>query len=206
MNATAALTRMSIRFNGWEVRDTRPPYSDNEFFNLCFQNPDLRIEQDVDGNTIVMAPVSFDSGNFESELQIDLGIWNRTYKLGKTFSSATLFILPNGEKRMPDAAWIAHEKVNAMPPAERKRFAHIVPDFVVEIRSPSDDLGELQTKMRDSWIGNGVQLAWLIDPDQQTAWVYREDGTVETIEDFHQCLSGEQVLPGFELSLALFIG
>jgi Uma2 family endonuclease len=206
MNATAALTRMSIRFNGWEVRDTRPPYSDNEFFDLCFQNPDLRIEQDVDGNTIVMAPVSFDSGNFESEFQIDLGIWNRTYKLGKTFSSATLFILPNGEKRMPDAAWITHEKVNAMPPEERKRFAHIAPDFVVEIRSPSDDLGELQTKMRDSWIGNGVQLAWLIDPEQQTAWVYRADGTVETIEDFHQCLSGEEVLPGFELSLLLFIG
>jgi Uma2 family endonuclease len=107
---------------------------------------------------------------------------------------------------MPDAAWITHEKVDAMPPAERKQFAHIVPDFVVEIRSPSDDLGELQTKMRDSWIGNGVQLAWLIDPEQQTAWVYRADGTVETIEDFNQCLSGEEVLPGFELSLLRFIG
>lgn len=197
-------TNVSIRFDGWEVLDARPPMSDEEFFAFCRQNPDLRIEQDKHGNILIMAPVSFDSGNFESEVLISIGIWNRQTKLGKTFSPSTLFILPSGEKRMPDAAWIAQEKIDQMPPEERKTFAHIAPDFVVEIRSPSDNLAELQAKMSDSWIANGVRLAWLIDPADKNVWIYRADGSVEQVSGFSGKLSGETVLPGFELDLSIF--
>lgn len=196
-------TNISIRFDGWEVQDARPPMSEAEFFDFCLQNPDLRIEQDKNGNILIMPPVSFDSGNYESEFLGDLVNWNRQDQSGKTFSSATLFVLPNGEKRMPDAAWISSEKIEKLTSAERKTFAEIVPDFVVEIRSPSDDIQALKTKMTDSWIANGVRLAWLIDPEDKKAWIYREDGSVEEIQGLNRKLSGEGVLPDFEFDLAV---
>ncbi|MCB0533780.1 MAG: Uma2 family endonuclease [Lewinellaceae bacterium] len=199
-------TNISIRFDGWEVQDARPPMSEAEFLAFCRQNPDLRIEQDKNGNILIMPPVSFDSGNFESEMMVSLGIWNRQTETGKTFSSATLFILPNGEKRMPDAAWISLEKTTQLSAAERKSFAEIVPDFVVEIRSPSDDLQSLKTKMTDSWMANGVRLAWLLDPATKTAWIYRSNGTVEEILGFDRALSGEDVLPGFSFDLQVLKG
>ncbi len=199
-------TNISIRFDGWEVQDARPPMSEAEFLAFCRQNPDLRIEQDKNGNILIMPPVSFDSGNFESEMMVSLGIWNRQAETGKTFSSATLFILPNGEKRMPDAAWISKEKTIQLSAAERKSFAEIVPDFVVEIRSPSDDLQSLKAKMTDSWMANGVRLAWLLDPSTETAWVYRANGTIAEIQGFDQALSGEDVLPGFSFDLGILKG
>ncbi len=204
MSVSAPKQKMTIVLNGWEVQDTRPAFTDAEFFDFCAQNPNLHIEQDALGNTIIMPPVSLNSGNYESELLGDLVLWNRRTQLGKTYSPSTLFILPNGEKRMPDAAWIALEKINALPEAEREHFAHIVPDFVAEIRSPSDSLASLQTKMRDSWIANGVRLAWLIDPEAGCAWVYHADGSTDMVEGFDQVLSGEDVLEGFELPLRLF--
>lgn len=197
---------MTIRINGWVVQDTRPPFTDEAFYDFCAKNPDMQIEQDAAGNIIVMAPVSLDSGNFEGEFLLELGNWNRSTGLGKIYSSSTLFVLPNGEKRMPDAAWITAEKVNALPVQARRQFAHLVPDFVAEIRSPSDVLTDLQAKMRDSWIANGVRLAWLIDPEAGCAWVYRADGSVQTVEGFDGFLSGEDVLAGFALPLKLFKG
>ena len=196
-------TNIHIRFDGWEVQDARPPMTEAEFIKFCGQNPELRIEQDQDGNILIMPPVSFDSGNYESEMMISLGIWNRQTKLGKTFSPSTLFILPSGEKRMPDAAWIALEKVEKLTAKQRKTFARLVPDFVVEIRSPSDDLPALQKKMTDSWIANGVRLAWLLDPDSKTAWVYRADGSVEEVQGFEGALLGEELLPGFVFDLGV---
>lgn len=197
-------TQVTIRFDGWELRDARPPMTDEEFITFCRQNAAFRIEQDQYGNILIMAPVSFDSGNFESEVLGDLVLWNRQTQKGKTFSPSTLFILPNGEKRMPDAAWIEQSRVDQLSSDERKSFAHIVPDFVVEIRSPSDNLDALQTKMTDSWIANDVRLAWLLDPASRTAWIYRPDGSVELVPDFTGKLSGEDVLPGFELDLGMF--
>lgn len=195
---------VSIRFDGWEVHDARPPMTEAEFVAFCGQNPELRIEQDKNGNILIMPPVSFESGNFESEFLADLVHWNRETQLGKTFSPSTLFILPSGEKRMPDAAWIASEKVAQLTTRQRKSFARIVPDFVVEIRSPSDDLQNLKNKMADSWIANGVRLAWLFDPESQTAWLYRADGTVQEIKGFDAPLSGESVLPGFAFHPKIF--
>ena len=187
------------------LKGARPPMLDEEFFELCRNNPDARIEQDQYGNINVMSPVSYNSGNFEAEILGDLIIWNRKTKLGKPFSPSTLFVLPDGQKRMPDAAWISNEKHNKLPPEEREQFAAIVPDFVIEVRSPSDELEALQRKMTEAWLANGVRLAWLIDPVEKKAWSYKPGREPLFFKNFDATLSGEDVLPGFELKLSEII-
>lgn len=177
--------------------------TDEEFEEFCFQNPDLRIEQDKHGNIIIMSPVSLLSGNFENEVNIDLGLWNRKHKLGMTFSPSTLFVLPDGEKRMADAAFITHKRLNKLPASEWKKFAHIVPDFIIEVRSPSDDLEDLKAKISNVWIANGVRLAWLIDPVEQAAFIFKPGSEPAEIKGFDHRLSGEEVLPGFEFDLSI---
>ena len=193
--------KVAFHFSDGEVFHAIPKMSDEEFDEFCFANRDLRIEQDTYGNIIIMPPSSYESGLHEVDPIIDLGLWNRHTKLGKVFSPSTLFKLPDGSKRMPDAAWVSLEKHNGLSEKERKSFAHIVPDFVIEVRSPSDRLKTLQAKMQDAWIANGVRLAWLIDPETQQAWIYRADGSELHIRDFQQVLSGEDLLPGFEFDL-----
>jgi Uma2 family endonuclease len=195
--------RVSLRVGPVEIHGLAAAMSDAEFEALCAENPDLRIEQDPSGNITIMAPVSYDSGNFESEVNGDLVLWNRRTRLGKTFSPSTAFVLPDGSKRMPDAAWISLEKHRTLSPEERKKFAAVVPDFVVEVRSPSDDLEQLREKMTAAWIANGVRLAWLLDPVERRAWIYRANGSIDVIEDFARVLSGEDVLPDFQFDLAI---
>lgn len=193
--------KIAIHLSDGEVFHALPKMTDEEFDEFCLANRDLRIEQDPHGNIIIIPPSSYDSGNNEMEAGADLTLWNRRTKLGKVFSPSTLFKLPDGSKRMPDAAWISLEKHNNLSEKERKSFAHIVPDFIIEVRSPSDRLKILQDKMHSVWIANGVRLAWLIDPEEQQAWVFRADGSETHIPDFQQVLSGEDVLPGFEFDL-----
>ncbi len=195
--------KIHLFFEGIEVQGLRSPMTDEEFEEFCFQNPDLRIEQDKHGNIIIMSPVSLLSGNFENEVNIDLGLWNRKHKLGMTFSPSTLFILPNGEKRMADAAFITHGRLKKLPASEWKKFAHIVPDFIIEVRSPSDDLEDLKNKISNVWIANGVRLAWLIDPVDQGAFIFKPDTKPAEIQGFDHRLSGEEVLPGFEFDLSI---
>ena len=201
--APAKKNKLTIRFDGWEVYDTRPAMSDEEFEAFCLQNPNLRIEQDKHGNIIIMSPVSLNSGYHESIVSGYLFMWNLQQKKGKTFSPSTLFIMPNGEKRMPDAAWVPNEKIENLSDAERKTFAHLVPDFVVEIRSPTDHITDLKNKIKEAWIANGVRLAWLIDPIEEVSRIYRKDGSIEEIKGLDKILSGEDVLPGFEFDLSV---
>lgn len=193
--------KVSIRFDGWEFRYALPRISDAEFEEICRKNPDLRIELDKNGNLLVMPPVSLGSGNLEIETGADLVMWNRQTGLGMVFSSQTMFSLPDGAKRMADVAWISYEKLRALPKAEWDTYAHIVPDFVIEVRSPSDALEAQQDKMKDVWIANGVRLAWLLDPTEATAWIYRADGSTDTVTGFDKVLSGEELLPGFAFAM-----
>ena len=188
---------MSIRWGGFEVKNSIPRLNDQAFEQFCLDNPTLRIEQDKHGNIAVMPPVSYDSGNYETEVVIDLGLWNRQTRLGKVFSSQTMFILPDGSKRLPDVAWINSEKHNRLSALERKTFARITPDFVIESRSPSDKLDDLKQKMKEVWIANGVRLAWLLDLENRAAWVYKADGSEAYVDCTRHTLSGEDVLPGF---------
>jgi Uma2 family endonuclease len=177
--------------------------SDEEFFRFAASVPDIQIERDKEGNIFIMPPLFGDSANYESEALIELGIWNRSSRLGRIFSPSAGFILPNGAMRSPDAAWISNQRLAELPDGEFQRFMRVCPDFVIEIRSASDRLKTVQGKMEE-YIENGARLGFLIDPKEQQAFIYRADGSVETVQGFDGALSGEPVLPGFSLPLSLF--
>ena len=177
--------------------------TDEQFYELCQNNHELKFERNAKGELIIMSPVGGESGNRESELIIDLGNWNRQTKLGYTFSSSTVFKLPNSADRSPDASWIKRERWEALPPEQKRKFPPIAPDFVIELRSETDSLKILREKMQE-YIEAGVQLAWLINPQQQQVEIYRPQKEVE-IRNLPTELSGENVLPGFNLNLSLFL-
>ena len=178
--------------------------SEEEFYQFCQANTTANFERDSEGNILIMAPTNYDSGGQEFDLMVEFGIWNKQHKLGKAFSSNAGFTLPNGAVRSPDLAWVSNERATALPQSERQKFAHICPDFVVEIRSKTDSLPALKAKMQE-YIDNGCQLGFLIDPYQQKAYVYAPNKEAVTVDSFQQKLSGGTLLPGFELDLSLFL-
>ena len=179
--------------------------SEKEFFEFCIANPDLRIERERDGNITVMSPAGLISSFQEGEVYAELRNWNRKHKLGKCFNASGGFTLPDTSVKAPDAAFVSKEKWKQLPVFERSRFAHVVPDFVAEVRSNTDSLKKLQAKMTDTWLANGVRLAWLIDPIKQKSYIFRQSGTEEVVEGFDKKPSGEDVLPGFEFDLSLLL-
>ncbi|MFM2063262.1 MAG: hypothetical protein RLZZ507_2932 [Cyanobacteriota bacterium] len=174
--------------------------TDEQFFQLCQNNRDLRFERTAAGELIIMPPTGSDTGNRNFDLAVELGIWNKQTKLGKGFDSSTGFKLPNGKDVSPDVAWIKKERWDSLTPEQQNKFAPIAPDFVIELRSPSDSLKPLQEKMQE-YIGNGVKLAWLIDRKQRKVFIYRPGKVVEELDN-PQTLNGEDILPGFVLDLS----
>ena len=175
-------------------------FTAEQFDRVCEANPDRSFELTAQGVLVIMPPVGVESGNYESELLGDLVLWNRQTGLGKTFSSSTVFTLPDGSKRSPDAAWVELSRWNAVSREERKKFARLVPDFVIELRSETDRLPPLQAKMAE-YLANGVRLGWLINPQARQVKIYRLEREVETL-DAPMTLSGEDLLPGFTLDLS----
>ncbi len=173
--------------------------TDEQFYQLCMRNRDLQFELSAEGELVVMAPVGGESGNQEANLNGYVWLWNQQSNLGYVFSSSTVFKLPNGANRSPDVAWVQKERWEALTPIQRQKFPPIAPDFVIELRSATDDLEPLQAKMRE-YLENGVRLGWLINPQNQQVEIYRKDQTVEVLS-FPIELSGEDVLPGFILRL-----
>jgi len=174
--------------------------TDEEFYEFCRRNQDFRFEMDKEENLIVMPPTFLETSRKNAKINVRLGRWAEKDNTGVAFESDGMFTLPNGAKRSPDAFWILNEKYYALSEEEREeRFARIVPDFVIELRSKSDNLRKLQNKMSE-YIENGVRLGWLIDPYERRVHVYRADESVEILEN-PQKVSGEAVLPGFELDL-----
>lgn len=174
--------------------------TDEAFYELCRSNPDVKFERTATGELIVMSPTGGESGHRNADITIDLGLWNRQSQLGVTFDSSTCFKLPNGAERSPDASWVRGDRWAALTPEQRQKFPPLAPDFVVELRSASDDLNPLQAKMQE-YIENGVQLGWLINPQDQQVEIYRAGQPVEILQS-PQSLSGEPVLPGFTLDLS----
>jgi len=185
------------------VLETREVHlTDEQFYQLCLSNPDLTIERSANGALIVMTPVGGEGGSYEMELGADLTLWNRQTNLGKTFSSSTLFKLPNGGDRSPDAAWVELSRWQSLTPDQRRKFPPIAPDFVIELRSPTDDLNLLQAKMHE-YMQAGVRLAWMFNPQEQQVEIYRQ-GQPKEVRQLPTELSGEEVLPGFVLSVPPF--
>lgn len=176
--------------------------SDEQFYQLCINNPEISLERNKQGALIVMSPVGGESGNHEMELGTDLGIWNRQTQLGKVFSSSTLFKLPGGSDRSPDVAWVELSRWRALTPEQRQKFPPIAPDFVIELRSRTDKLETLRQKMQE-YMHSGVRLAWMFNPQDQQVEIYRQGQKTEICQ-LPTELSGEEVLPGFVLRVPLF--
>ncbi len=151
-----------------------------QFFELAKANPELRLESTASGELVVMPPTGSESGYFKSELTTEVGLWNRQASSGKVFDSSTGFRLPNGAIRSPDVAWVAQERWQALTSEQRRGFAPLCPDFVIELVSQSDDLDAVQAKMVE-YRENGYRLGWLIDPEARTAAIYRPGQPVETV-------------------------
>ncbi|AFY72175.1 protein of unknown function DUF820 (plasmid) [Thalassoporum mexicanum PCC 7367] len=176
--------------------------SDEQFYQLCRNHPELQFERNAQGELIIMPPTGGDTGNRNSEINADLVIWNRRTKLGYCFDSSTGFKLPNGANRSPDLAWISKQRWEALAPQQRSKFPPICPDFVAELMSPTDRLATVQAKMQE-YLENGTRLGWLLNPESQTVAIYRQGQAVELLRS-PETLSGEDVLPGFSLELDSF--
>ncbi len=174
--------------------------TEEEFWKFCHQNPNLRIERASDQTILIMPPTGYEPGARNMEVLIDLGIWHRHYRKGIVFDSSTGFTLPDESVRSPDAAWVSPERDATVVGRDRERFAHICPDFIIELASPSDAIGVLHEKMA-AWLTNGVRLGFLLDPATETAWVYRPGAEPTEITGFDHNLTGDDVLPGFVLEL-----
>lgn len=176
--------------------------SKERFHQFVLRNTDLKMEREKNGTITIHPLMPFDSGFNEGEAFFQLKFWSKKDKTGKAFSPSTSFDLPDGSQYKADGAWISNEKIAQLSQKERKSIASIVPDFVMEVRSETDRLPKLKEKMEDAWMANGVQLAWLIDPKSQKAWIYRQGQKVEEINGFQNVLSGENVLSNFEFDLS----
>ena len=173
--------------------------TDDQFYELCRENPDVKFERNAQGAIIVMTPTGGETGSYNSEINADFVIWNRQNKLGICFDSSTCFKLPSGANRSPDVSWIKQERWDALTPEERQKFPPISPDFVLELMSPTDSLKDTQDKMQE-YMNNQVKLGWLINRKTRRVEIYRQGQEIEVLESPTQ-LSGEDILPGFVLNL-----
>jgi Uma2 family endonuclease len=173
------------------------PMTDDELFEFCVRNDTLRVERDSNGELILMSPSGLEGDNLNAEITTELTNWTRQDGRGKSFGSNGGFTLPDGSMRSPDGAWMSRERWNALAPKERKRFGHVTPEFVIELRSESDALAGLQEKMT-TWIANGVELAWLIDPKRKVVEIYRPGESAE-VHHNPASVQGTGPVSGFEL-------
>ncbi|MYN66679.1 MAG: Uma2 family endonuclease [Acidobacteria bacterium] len=170
---------------------------DDQFYELCRLNRELRIERAAGGGLSIMPPAGGDTSRRNAEIVRQLANWASRNGAGTCFDSSCGFVLPNGAVRSPDAAWVLRERLNALTERQRSRFLPLCPDFVVELRSPTDSLPVLQDKMRE-YVDNGAGLGWLIDPLRAEVFVYLPDGSVECLQA-PAYLSADPLLAGFRL-------
>lgn len=189
-----------------ELRTLHPPryreFDDDFFFALCQANETTTLERDSSGNIILMPPTGSETGRYNFEVAVEIGVWNRRTQLGYAFDSSTGFKLPNSAVRSPDVAWVRQERWEAISEKDRQKFAPLCPDFVVEIRSSSDDLKELKEKMEE-YRENGCRLGWLIDRSGKQVFIYRENGSIDIRTGESVTLSGETILPELSIQIDL---
>ncbi|MDZ7951609.1 Uma2 family endonuclease [Nostoc sp. DedQUE09] len=173
--------------------------TNEQFYEFCQANGDLRIERTANGEVIIMPPAFSDTGNRNFNIAAQLGYWTEQDGTGIGFDSSTGFTLPNGAMRSPDASWIELERWNALTDAQKASFAPICPSFVIELRSSSDRPIKLQEKMHE-YIDNGTSLGWLIDRQNRKVYIYRPNREVEILDN-PEAVNGNPELPGFILRM-----
>jgi Uma2 family endonuclease len=176
------------------------PMTEEQFYQFCLANRDLRIERNSSGEVIVMPPAFSDTGNRNFNIAAQLWNWTEREGTGLGFDSSTGFTLPNGATRSPDAAWIKLARWNQLTEKQKASFAPICPDFVIELRSKSDTVASLQKKMAE-YLANGTILGWLIDRQNRQVHIYRPHQEPVILHD-PQRVDGKPELPGFELVMA----
>jgi Uma2 family endonuclease len=170
-----------------------------QFYQLCEENSDLKLERNAQGQLIIMPPTGGETGRSNVNLIVQVASWNEKNQSGEVFDSSTGFTLQNGADRSPDVSWVEKSRWDALTKEQKEKFLPLCPDFVIEIISPSDTLKKVQEKM-DEYINNGCRLGWLINRKKQEVEIYRPGQQVEVLKS-PQTLSGENVLPGFVLNL-----
>jgi Uma2 family endonuclease len=176
--------------------------SDQEFLLFCAANEPLRIEHTAQGDLVVMTPAGGKTGNKEGYLFRELDLWVEREGKGIAFNSNTGFLLPDGSMRLPDAAWLSENKWQALTGKQQEGFVPACPEFVVELRSPSDRVSRVEERM-EFWIENGAHLGWLIDPQRKLAMVYQPQQEPETLLS-PQYLEGSGPVAGFRLAMERF--
>ena len=196
------MTEMKVRVEHPPVvLHTRPALKmgEDQFFEFCQLNRDWRIERTAEGDLEIMPPTGGETSNRNADLTMQVGIWTRRDGTGVAFDSNGGFTLPNGARRSPDASWVRRERLAELTVEQKQRFLPLCPDFVIELRSPSDPLPPLEAKMRE-YLENGARLGWLLDPEVKKVHVYQAEEDVRTLEN-PQKVSGDPVLQGFVLDL-----
>ncbi len=184
-----------------ELHYSRFRFNDDEFYEFCQQNGDLKLERDANGTIMIVPNTGGKTGDRNSEINFQLRLWNKQHKVGTLFDSSTAFKLPSSAVRSADAAFVSREHWESLTEQEQEKFPPLAPDFVIELMSKSDSLKDSKEKMLIDWMANGCRLSWLIDPFNQTVHIYRADGSIQIVRGFEQPLSGEDVLPGLMFDL-----
>ena len=174
--------------------------TDEEFFELCQANPLLDFERNAHREISIRPLAGCEASELCGEITYQLWAWNRRIQLGHAYGSSAGFKLPDSSVRSPDAAWLSQTKWERLTPEQRRGFPPVCPEFMMEIKSPSDDVAVLQAKMQE-FLANGMELGFLLDVEAETAYIYRPGQPAETVQGYDQELSGEPVLPGFRLDL-----
>ena len=185
--------------DGMELKLPLPELTDDEFFDFCAANSDYRIERTAGGKIVILAGTGGETGNLNAEITAQLHMWAKIDRRGVAFDSGTMFLLPNGAMRSPDAAWVSKARWTDIPKETRRRFLPLCPDFLMELTSPSDRLPAVQKKMSE-WMTAGCQLAWILHPPQKAVYIYRPGRELEILEEPTQ-VAGEGPVQGFTLDL-----
>lgn len=173
--------------------------SREQFYQICQDNPELKLERTASGHLVIMSPTGGETGRKNASLIVQVGLWNEQTQLGEVFDSSTGFSLPNGADRSPDVAWLEKSRWGALSQQQKEKFIPLCPDFVIELLSPTDNLKHVQAKMQE-YMENGCQLGWLINQKQKTVEIYRPGKKIGFINE-PTLLSGENVLPNLTLDL-----
>ncbi len=201
MTIYTALMQISIDELEFPLRlRTERPMNDEEFMRFSGVNEPLRMEQESNGEILVMSPTGMEGAGSNADLTGELVLWARQDGRGKVFDSNAGCRLPDGSVRAADAAWVSWPRWNALSRDEQRRFSPLCPEFLIELRSPSDRLADLQAKMR-MWLANGAELAWLIDPERRIVEIYRPGREPEIVEGM-SAVEGEGPVSGFTIELA----
>ncbi len=180
---------------------TGQPMTEKDLLRFCSRNDALRIEREPNGELSIMSPAGSESSKANARITAQMLRWADEDGRGTTFDSNAGFQLRSGAMRSPDASWVSWTQWNGLTREQKRGFAPICPDFVIELRSPSDRLADLQAKMHE-WVANGAELAWLVDPERQAVEVYRPGVATPHVLEGVSSVAGEGQVAGFVLDLA----